>query len=164
MTTSIKKDQLSEEEIKRVTTVMSTLNKTAAEVMSGYDVHGCTDVTGFGLLGHASEMAKGSSAGLRIVKDQVPVLNRVRELAEQGFVPGGTKNNFSHVQPFVTFPDTMDQIDRFILCDAVTSGGLLISVNPEQAVRLLEELVQNGVEASIIGEVVDEHPGHIVVE
>jgi selenium donor protein len=164
MTTSIKKDQLTEEEVKRVTNVMATLNKTAAEVMSGYEVHGCTDVTGFGLLGHASEMAKGSSAGLRIVKDRVPVLNRTRELAEQGFVPGGTKNNFNHIQPFVTFPESMDQIDRWILCDAVTSGGLLISVNPEQADQLLEQLVQHGVEASMIGYVVDEHPGHIVVE
>jgi len=164
LTTSIKKDQLTEEEVKRVTTVMATLNRTAAEVMSGYDVHGCTDVTGFGLMGHASEMARGGNVGLRIVKDLVPVLPRVRELAEQGFVPGGTKNNFKHVETIVTFPESMDQIDRWILCDAVTSGGLLISVNPDQADRMLAELVEKGVEASIIGEVVADHPGHIVVE
>jgi len=164
LTTSIKKDQLTEEEVKRVTKVMATLNKTAAEVMSGYDVHGCTDVTGFGLMGHASEMARGSGVGLRIVKDRVPVLPRVRELAEQGFVPGGTKNNFKHVESIVTFPESMDQIDRWILCDAVTSGGLLISVNTEEADRMLAELVEKGVEASIIGEVVAEHPGQIVVE
>jgi len=164
LTTSIKKDQLTEEEVKRVTKVMATLNKTAAEVMNNYDVHGCTDVTGFGLLGHASEMAKGSGVGLRIVKERVPVLPRVRELAEQGFVPGGTKNNFNHVQPIVTFPESMDQIDRWILCDAVTSGGLLISVSAEQADRMLAELVEKGVEASMIGEVVADHPGQIVVE
>jgi selenide,water dikinase len=164
LTTSIKKDQLSEEEVQRVTKVMATLNKTAAEVMSRYDVHGCTDVTGFGLMGHASEMAKGSNVGLRIRKDHVPVLPRVRELAEQGFVPGGTKNNFKHVEPIVTFPESMDQIDRWILCDAVTSGGLLIAVSAEQADRMLAELVEQGVEASLIGEVVADHPGHIVVE
>jgi selenide,water dikinase len=88
----------------------------------------------------------------------------VRELAEQGFVPGGTKKNFNHVQPIVTFPESMDQIDRWILCDAVTSGGLLISVSAEQADRMLAELVEKGVEASMIGEVVADHPGQIVVE
>ncbi|MBB3113503.1 selenide,water dikinase [Paenibacillus phyllosphaerae] len=163
MTTSIKKDQLSEEEVARVTKVMATLNKTAAEVMSGYDVHACTDVTGFGLLGHASEMAKGSEVGVRIVKEQVPVLPRVRELAEQGFVPGGTKNNFAHVSPSVIFDDALDQIDQYILCDAVTSGGLLIAVAPEQAEALLAALLAAGVEAGMIGEAVNEHPGQIVV-
>lgn len=164
LTTSIKKDQLTEAEVARVTSVMATLNKTAAEAMSAYEVHACTDVTGFGLLGHASEMAKGSGVGLRIVKDKVPVLERVRELAEKGFVPGGTKNNFAHVQPNVMFPEAMDQIDRWILCDAVTSGGLLISVKSEHAEPLLGQLVSEGVEASMIGDVIDEYRGQIIVE
>jgi selenide,water dikinase len=142
---------------------MSALNKTAAEIMEPYEVHACTDITGFGLMGHASEMAKGSGAGITIVKEQVPVLPRVRKLAEEGFVPGGTKNNFAYLQDSITFPETMDQIDQWILCDAVTSGGLLISVTPEQAEDLLEKLVQAGVEASLIGEVTSEHAGHIVV-
>ncbi|WP_442951711.1 selenide, water dikinase SelD [Paenibacillus sp. GYB003] len=163
LTTSIKKDQLTEDEIAKVTSVMAALNKTAAETMSGYEVHACTDVTGFGLLGHAMEMAKGSGVGLRIVKENVPLLPRVRELAEQGFVPGGTKNNFAHVQGSVTFPDTMDQVDRWILCDAVTSGGLLISVSAEQSEALLQSLRSAGVEASKIGEAVREHPGRIEV-
>jgi selenide,water dikinase len=85
LTTSIKKDQLNMEEIAEVTKVMATLNKAAAETMEPYDVHACTDVTGIGLLGHASEMAKGSGAGIRIRKSQVPVLPRVRELAEACF-------------------------------------------------------------------------------
>ncbi|MDU0330828.1 MULTISPECIES: selenide, water dikinase SelD [Paenibacillus] len=164
MTTSIKKDQLSAEETKRVTEVMSTLNKTAAEVMESYDVHACTDVTGFGLMGHALEMAKGSGTGITIFQSRVPVLPRVRELAEQGFVPGGTKNNFAHVEANITFPDSLDQIGRYILCDAVTSGGLLISVNPDQSEQLLDELQKAGVEASLIGEVTAENAGHIVVE
>ncbi|MFC4597752.1 selenide, water dikinase SelD [Cohnella hongkongensis] len=163
LTTSIKKDQLSEEEVARVTAVMAALNKTAAETMSRFQVHGCTDVTGFGLLGHALEMAKGSGVGLRIVKDQVPLLPRVRELADKGFVPGGTKNNFAHVQDSIAFPESMDQIDRWILCDAVTSGGLLISVSPSDAAALLEALRHAGVEASRIGEAVEKHPGRIEV-
>lgn len=163
LTTSIKKEQLSEEEVARVTSVMATLNKTAAEVMSGFNVNACTDITGFGLLGHASELAKGSGVGVRIEKNAVPLLPRVRELAEQGFVPGGTKNNFAHLQGSVTFPETLDQIGQWILCDAVTSGGLLISVPEEEAEALHGALRSAGVEAGIIGETVAEHPGHIVV-
>ncbi|MBY9079297.1 selenide, water dikinase SelD [Paenibacillus sp. HN-1] len=163
LTTSIKKDQLSPEETARLTAVMSTLNKTAAEVMGAYDVHSCTDVTGFGLLGHASEMAKGSGHGLIIRKDDVPVLPRVRELAEQGFVPGGTRNNFAHIEGSVVFPDSLDQIGRYILCDAVTSGGLLISISAEESGQLLADLLAAGVEAAEIGEVTDKHPGIITV-
>ncbi|WP_274653229.1 selenide, water dikinase SelD [Paenibacillus humicola] len=163
LTTSIKKDQLSDAEVARVTSVMATLNKTAAEVMSRYEVNACTDVTGFGLMGHSLEMAKGSGVGLRIAKEQVPVLPRVRELAENGFVPGGTKNNFAHVEPSVTFAPELDQIDRWILCDAVTSGGLLIAAPADQAEALLDDMRKAGVEASLIGEALDEHPGQIEV-
>ena len=164
LTTSIKKDQLSPEEVKRLTQVMTTLNKKAAEVMEGYDVSACTDVTGFGLIGHAMEMAQGSGNGLVIRQADVPLLPRVRELAENGFVPGGTKNNFAHVQEHVDFPEALDQVGRYILCDAVTSGGLLIAVAGEQADKMLQEMLDAGVEASLIGEVTTEHPGRIVVE
>lgn len=163
LTTSIKKDQLNDEEITRVIGVMATLNKAAAETMEPYDVHACTDVTGFGLLGHASEMAKGSKVGIRINKTLVPVLPRVRELAEAGFVPGGTKNNYAHLEGSVTFSEELDQIDQWILCDAVTSGGLLISVEQAQAETLLDKLRIAGVDAHLIGEVTAEQPGHIIV-
>ncbi len=164
LTTSIKKDQLSPEETRRLTGVMTTLNKISAEIMEPYDIHACTDVTGFGLIGHALEIAKGSGVGLKIFQREVPLLPRVRELADNGFVPGGTKNNFAHVQNDVSFPESMDQVGRWILCDAVTSGGLLISVSGGQAEDLLQELRQAGVEASLIGEVTEENPGRIVVE
>jgi selenide, water dikinase len=163
LTTSIKKDLLSPEEITRVTQVMATLNKKAAEIMEPYRVHACTDVTGFGLLGHALEMAKGSGNGIRIEADRVPVLPRARELAEAGSVPGGTRNNFKHVEPSVIFPEEMDQIGRYILCDAVTSGGLLIAVDEADSAELLEKLVADGVEAQWIGRVTGEHPGQIQV-
>ncbi|SFS68584.1 selenide, water dikinase SelD [Paenibacillus sp. BC26] len=164
LTTSIKKDQLSTEETKRLTAVMATLNKTAAEIMEPYPVHACTDVTGFGLIGHALELAKGSKMTVKLHHGDVPLLPRVRELADKGFVPGGTKNNYAHVRDDVSFPDELDQIGRWILCDAVTSGGLLISVAGDQAEALLEELLQAGVEASMIGEITDERPGHIIVD
>jgi len=163
LTTSIKRDLLTDEEIARVTAVMAQLNKTAAEVADGYDVRGCTDVTGFGLLGHALEMAEASDVGIVVAKSAVPVLPRVRELAEAGAIPGGTKNNFRHVENRVDFPDALDQIDRWILCDAVTSGGLLMSAAPEHADSLLSALRDAGVDAHRIGTVTDKHPGRILV-
>ncbi|MFJ7936761.1 selenide, water dikinase SelD [Sporosarcina sp. NPDC096371] len=162
-TTSLKNGLLSEDEVVEVTKVMTTLNKTTAETMANYDVHAATDVTGFGLLGHTSEMAKASNVGIHIQANQVPVLPRTRELAEAGKIPGGTKNNFAHVAESVTYSDTLDQMDRWILCDAVTSGGLLIAVAEQEAIKLLDELQQQGVDARIIGEVTEENKGHIIV-
>nr|WP_114351493.1 selenide, water dikinase SelD [Saliterribacillus persicus] len=164
MTTSIKNNLLTEEEIARVTSVMATLNKTAAETMEPFDVHACTDVTGFGLLGHAYEMATASNLEITINYQDVPVLPRVKELATQGAVPGGTKNNFAHVKDAITFKDSMDQIDQWILCDAVTSGGLLIALNDEEATPLLQALREQGVEAAIIGEITEGKPGHITIK
>ncbi|WP_407271274.1 selenide, water dikinase SelD [Radiobacillus sp. PE A8.2] len=164
LTTSIKKELLDEAEITRVTNVMATLNKIAAETMETYDIHACTDVTGFGLLGHATEMAKGSSVGITINYSKVPVLPRVKELAESGSVPGGTKNNFAHVKDSVTFAASMDQMDQWILCDAVTSGGLLIAVAEQEADALVKEMQANGVDAKMIGVVTEQNRGQIIVK
>ncbi|KQL46656.1 selenide, water dikinase [Brevibacillus choshinensis] len=163
-TTAIKRDALSVEQTELVMTVMATLNKYAAECMESFPVHACTDVTGFGLLGHTLEMAEGSQAGIRIYANDVPVLPGTRDLAEQGIIPGGSKSNFRWVADRVQFPEDMDELDRLILCDAVTSGGLLISVPAAEGTRLLEELHAQGIEwAKIIGEVVANHPGTIQV-
>lgn len=132
--------------------------------MSQYEVHAVTDVTGFGLLGHATEMANGAHVGLRIVKNQVPVLEGARELAEQGVLPGGSKNNFNHVKDMVSFPEEMDQTDRYLLCDAVTSGGLLMSVAADDAEKLLSELKEAGLEAGMIGEVMESPVDRVIVE
>lgn len=162
-TTAIKRNLMHTEEIERVTQVMARLNKTAAEVMQSYTVHACTDITGFGLLGHAAEMAKGSDVGFVITKKQVPVLSRTRELAELGSIPGGTKANHKWLHDCVHYAEHIDEIDQFILCDAITSGGLLISVSPQDAPDLLAQLVERGVEAAEIGYVTEEHPGIIKV-
>lgn len=163
-TTSLKNGLLSYEEIQHVTSVMTTLNKTASEVMYAYDVHAATDVTGFGLLGHATEMAKASKVCITIVADKVPILPRTKELAEAGKIPGGTKNNFAHVADDVSYSEHLDQIDRYILCDAVTSGGLLISISGEQVENMVAELKEKGIDASVIGEVTDGPQGKIIVE
>ncbi len=163
LTTSIKKGWLEDAEIARVTEVMTTLNKAAAAALDGYEVHACTDVTGFGLLGHASEMAQGSKVGIQISQKAVPILPRVRELAENGAVPGGTKNNFNYVHEFVDFNDTMDQIDQWILCDAVTSGGLLAAVSATDADEIVSKMRAQGIEATVIGKVTAENVGRIAV-
>ena len=162
-TSGIKKGLVSNEQETRVTEVMTTLNKTAAEVMADYDVHASTDVTGFGLLGHASEMAAGSQVGIRITANDVPLLDGIKELAEQGSIPGGTKSNFNYLLDTVTYPDSMTQNEKWILCDAVTSGGLLISVSKEDAEALMTALQQKDVEAEIIGEVTSDNQGKITV-
>lgn len=162
-TTAIKHNQLQEEDIKRVTEVMATLNKQAAEVMNNYNVHACTDITGFGLLGHLTEMATESYKAITIKKTQVPVLPRVRELAEAGMVPGGSKNNLQHVKASVHFDKTIDAIDQLILADAVTSGGLLMSAHERDALSILESLKLKGIDAKVIGEVTAGTPGHIYV-
>lgn len=163
-TTSLKHGILSDEEIEQVTSIMTTLNKTAAEVMSSFEVHATTDVTGFGLLGHATEMAKASGSGIRIFADQVPVLPRTKELAEAGKIPGGTKSNYAHVADAVIYSEKLDQLDRYILCDAVTSGGLLIAISANEAEQLVDEMNTKGVKATIIGEVTSDSPGMITVE
>ncbi|UFT99354.1 selenide, water dikinase SelD [Radiobacillus kanasensis] len=163
-TTSIKRDLLNETEIANVTKVMATLNKAASETMQNYTVHACTDVTGFGLLGHATEMARESKQEIILHYSDIPVLPRVRELAEAGAVPGGTKNNLNHMKDNVTFSDHLDQIDQWILADAVTSGGLLMAVPEKDANALLNELRQNNTEAARIGEVISGKSGHIQVK
>ncbi|SFC01638.1 selenophosphate synthase [Alkalibacterium subtropicum] len=163
-TTAIKRGLLSEEETKRVTKVMATLNRTAAEVMKDYDVHACTDVTGFGLLGHLTEMATESRQAITLNKADVPVLPRVRELAESGIVPGGSKSNLRHVKESVHFDEHLDEIDQIILADAVTSGGLLMAISGEDAPALLKSLQDKGVEAKLIGEVSDGESGHTYVK
>src|SRR5699024_1029578 len=164
LTTSIKRDLLSDEEITNVTNVMTTLNKTTAETLQPYHVHASTDVTGFGLLGHASEMAAGSRVGITIDHQSVPTLPRVKELAEQGAVPGGTKNNYKHLEDIVTFPESMSQVDKWLLCDAVTSGGLLVSVEADNADEIVGLLREKGVEAAAIGEVTAENEGRVIVK
>ncbi|MGD8190412.1 selenide, water dikinase SelD [Brevibacillus ginsengisoli] len=163
-TTGIKRDALQPEQIQTVMKIMATLNKQAAELMADYPVNACTDVTGFGLLGHSLEMAEGSQVGIRIHSTNVPILPGTRELAKQGIIPGGSKSNAKWVSNRVEFASELDEIDRIILCDAVTSGGLLMSLPADQANDLLATLHENGVEwARIIADVVEDHPGRITI-
>ncbi len=135
---------------------MTTLNKAAAEVISagGFAVHSMTDVTGFGLIGHAREMAKGSGVSLRIRASQVPLLAGAIECVQHGYVPGGLKANRQFTEGCVEAEDGIPPDRLTLLYDPQTAGGLLISVAEADAARLLTELRNACVDAVEIGEVV----------
>jgi selenide,water dikinase len=163
-TTAIKKDGLSANQLDRVMNIMAELNKTASEILQQFDVHACTDVTGFGLMGHAKEMACGAGLGLNIFSSQVPILEGTKKLAEDGFIPGGTKSNHKWLRDHVQYSGAIDEISQMILCDAVTSGGLLVALPQEQADQAISKLHEAGVEyASWIGNVVSKHPNQIFI-
>jgi selenide,water dikinase len=127
---------------------MRELNKAAAEAMEEVGVHACTDVTGFGLLGHLREMAAGSRVDAEIEARAVPVLSPAREMAAADVVPGGSLENLEHVSPFVDWSPGLSRVDRVLLADAQTSGGLLIAVPEERAEALLAALRARGVAAA----------------
>ncbi|SHK46418.1 selenophosphate synthase [Desulforamulus aeronauticus DSM 10349] len=151
--TGIKADLVEKAVIDKTISTMAALNKEAARVMQQVGVSSCTDITGFGLLGHSAEMAQASGLSLHLYAEAVPVLPGVRELARMGIIPGGAYNNRNHLgdRLFIEEKVTREEID--ILCDPQTSGGLLIAVPAPRASRLLTELHNSGVaEAAIIGE------------
>ena len=143
--------------IDRVTRLMATLNRGAAEAMADFAVHACTDVTGFGLLGHLAEMVTGSGCSVRIESRQVPILPETADFAGMGLVPGGAFKNKSFRQAMVAFADGVDAVMQDMLFDPQTSGGLLISIASQHAEALAEALTRRGVPAAaVIGEVLDD--------
>lgn len=163
LTTAIKQDILEKEDLKEVMNVMAALNKDAAEAMENYQVNACTDITGFGLLGHTMEIAKGGNVGVTISNKDVPVLSKARELAEKHVIPGGTYKNHSWLADDIDYSSDISKLDQLILCDAVTSGGLLISVPADEADALQRDLLERNVQSSIVGEVTSENAGRIRV-
>jgi selenide,water dikinase len=144
--------------------VMAVLNRKAAEVMRGFQVHGCTDVTGFGLLGHLSEMLGEGKFGIRVFVDAVPILPGAEEYAGMGFVPGGTHRNREFYTPRVQGGEALSPALLDILYDPQTSGGLLIAVPEEDAEGILRRLQEGGVrDACIIAEVVAKPLGRLVL-
>jgi selenide,water dikinase len=135
--------------------LMATLNRTAAETMARFDVHACTDVTGFGLLGHLAEMVSGSGNGVRVFSKQVPVFPEALEFASMGLIPAGAHKNREFREAMVVFDDdAVGRPLRDVLFDPQTSGGLLISVSGAQAGDLLKALGAGGIaESAEIGEV-----------
>jgi selenide,water dikinase len=145
--------------------VMTALNRLAAECLEGFAVHALTDITGFGLLGHALEMAVASQVELTLYPSRVPVLEAAREYAAMGLVPAGTFANRNFCEKSLKISPDLEAVTLDLLADAQTNGGLLIAVAQEHAVDLLACLQERGVSAAaIIGEVTAPGLGSLILE
>lgn len=147
ITTAIKAEMITQESLDEAVRLMKTLNRDAASAMAEVGVHACTDVTGFGLLGHLWEMCRASGVGARVELGSVPVLAEAWEIAENGLIPGGAYSNRGFVSDGVSFDPGVSETAQLILCDPQTSGGLLMAVPPDKADDLTEALKSKGVPA-----------------
>ena len=152
--TAIKKDKAPRSIMEEAINVMTNLNSGGAKAMNAVGVNACTDITGYGLLGHLLEMCEGSKISATIECNEIPLMQGVFELAQKGFIPGGTKRNLDHVIPNVNFSKNISQEQKYLLADAQTSGGLLISVPKDKAEDLQNLLMENQcLSSSVIGQV-----------
>ena len=164
ISTALKGKMVNKDTMAKVTKSMATLNKKAAELMQETGVHACTDVTGFGLLGHAAEMIEDTDVGIVIHSLEVPFFPEAKELAEMGIIPGGLHRNREFRRNMVKIAEEVPDYLADIFFDPQTSGGLLISVPKQKASALLSRMRREGIEeAAIIGEVVAEPEGKIIV-
>ena len=162
--TAIKKGKANKSLIDAAVEVMVTLNKSAADIMNSLEVHAATDITGYGLLGHLFEICKGSNVSSEIQFSEIPYINGTSELAEKGIIPKGSKQNFNTSKKYTNFSETISEIGKFILSDAQTSGGLLISLPENQANEYLNRFRnETGMEAAIIGKIVEKGKDAITV-
>jgi len=153
ISTAIKKDLADEETHKTVINIMNTLNDKSAKLMMNFDISACTDVTGFGLLGHLNEMCKGSNLSCNITYNKIPTIINAEKFAKEDIIPGGTKNNFNFLKADIYFNDSIELFQKMILSDAQTSGGLLIACNKSESQKLLNDLKNiSDYKSSIIGE------------
>jgi len=164
ITTGIKKRQASDKIAEETIGLMKQLNRTASEVASGHPVNACTDITGFGLTGHLTEMISASKVSAVIDYKQIPVIPGTFDLVRLGMVPGGTNRNREYYDPWITWEPYISEDYRIILSDAQTSGGLLFSIPESGAGSLLADLKKHGViHASIIGNIISESTSRIVI-
>ena len=163
--TALKGGMADEGAVSKAIKCMVALNRKASEVMMAIGVNACTDVTGFGLLGHACEMIEASDVGMVIYSSSVPLLPETEGYAQMGLIPGGTIRNRDFRLPMIERAAEISDEMLLILFDAQTSGGLLISVPGREADTLLQRMHEEGIEeAAIIGEVVAAPKGKIVVK
>jgi selenide,water dikinase len=152
--TAIKAGMASADLTDRVTRLMTSLNRDAAETMLRFDVHACTDITGFGLLGHLAEMICGSGLSVRVFSNHVPVITEALEFAAMGLIPAGAYKNREFRESMIGFAELVARSRQDVLFDPQTSGGLLISAGRDQADALVKALQDAGIsDTAQIGEV-----------
>jgi selenide,water dikinase len=152
ITTAVKRKAAAPEQLDQAVATMTALNRAASEAMLEVGVSACTDVTGFGLLGHLHIALEGSAASAVIDASSVPLLEGTVDLAEAGMIPSGTRENHAFVADSVEWGE-LDETEQLVLADAQTSGGLLIAVPGDRLDALERALRERGVEAAVIGEV-----------
>jgi selenide,water dikinase len=138
ITTGIKNEQASVESIDAAIDSMALLNKLAGSMLTDHSVHASTDVTGFGLLGHAAELCRNSNVAMQINYSDIKFLPGTEQLAQQDNIPGGTKRNLSHANQFTYFSESITELHQLMIADAQTSGGLLIALPQDRAGEFLD--------------------------
>ncbi|MGC9366819.1 MAG: selenide, water dikinase SelD [bacterium] len=164
ITTAIKRGLTEQSTVDRAIEIMSALNRDAAEILNNFPVNACTDVTGFGLLGHLKEMSEASKVDAEIYLDKIPTIAEAWDFAAANVVPGGTLNNLEFVNDIIQWSDQISDVAKIILCDAQTSGGLLFSVPSSYQGELIKQMKQKGIShASCIGKFTKKGTGKIMV-
>ena len=164
LTTAAKADMVEKAVLDRIYAQMATLNKAARDIMVQFDVHGCTDVTGFALLGHALEMAQGSGCTIHIRTDRVPFHPEALPLASMGLVPAGAYRNRAFAAGSVALRGSISRAMEDILYDPQTSGGLLFALPANEAEGCLARLRQTVPGAAVIGHVTEPESAAIILE
>lgn len=163
LNTAIKGEIASKEAYDTAVKVMTTLNKYAGEIIMEHNITACTDITGFGIMGHGYEMASGSDVTLKLYKDSIPYIKEAKEYAEMGLVPEGSYNNRAYLDGKYELKNVETWMED-ILFDPQTSGGLLISASKEEGDIIMERLKTLDLPCAIIGEVIEKGEKYIVVE
>ena len=163
ITTALKKGAAKEEHVRGAVEVMLRLSRTASRLMREVKAHAATDITGFGLLGHAQELAARSGVRLRFFAEKIPFMPGARDYAEEWLFPGGTHSNERFYHPWVDFAPGIDEETQLLLYDAQTSGGLLIALAPDAVDRFLARCAEEAQDAWVVGEVMEGKPGTIEV-
>ena len=162
ITTGIKQERTSPAAIQEAIRIMATLNRGAAQAMTDTGVSAATDVTGFGLLGHLHEMTRAAKVRARIRLRSVPILEEAWGLVREGVIPDGTRRNQASLEGAITW-EGIDEDGQVLLCDAQTSGGLLIAVPETRLARLVQALETEGALAAVVGEITGMGHGEITV-
>jgi selenide, water dikinase len=163
ISTAIKAEISSAEAYNKAVKVMTTLNKYAGEIIGEYSISACTDITGFGLMGHAYEMASGSQVTLKLYKDKIPYISEAEEYAKMGLVPGGSYSNREHIKGKYMLKGVEEWLED-VLFDPQTSGGLLIACSKKESADIMNKLSKLELQSSIIGEVLERREIDILVE
>ncbi len=164
ITTAIKRNLVEDDIVKKVVKIMAFLNRYASESMLDVGANACTDITGFGLLGHLCELLQASKVGAKIHLSNVPIIEPAYQLAHDKIIPGGTLSNLEFIAEKTDWSKEISEEEKLILSDAQTSGGLLISLPKEKEKKLLQILAAKGVSGAVIGEIIEDKRCRIQVE